>query len=156
MSTATDTAPDTLHGTLQRYPASPCLAPLVIDYFSADHADELRLLAPEPSAKHGATLLLDLGAPPEAWLCRGTAPRGPLVMRGPVFGARLRNGIAQRLVRLQEGTPLLTWQRLEHVMACAEAHGGLGVQALLERLCDAPYTAHRIVALDRYLAERLL
>lgn len=142
--------------TLQRYPASPALQALVIDYFSADSADELRQLAAQPCARHGATLLLDLGAPGEAWLCRGTAPRGPLVMRGPVFGARLHNGIGQRLARFEPGTPLLTWQRYEHVIAFAEPGAAERVQRLLQQLRDAPYTAHRIVGLDRYLAERLL
>jgi hypothetical protein len=120
--------------TLQHYPAAPVLRPYVNGYFSVEGPIDPEAL--QAAAEGEAVLLCDLGAHPLAWMLRPGRLREHAFV-GPLFGALLQPGVAERLTR-------------------GDADAGFSTQRLLLQLRAAPSMAFRIVALDRYLIARLV
>jgi len=120
--------------TLQHYPAAPVLRPWVNGYFSVEGPIDPHAL--QAAAVGETVLLFDLGAHPLAWMLRpGRLLEHAFV--GPLFGALLQPGVAERLT---QGDP----------------DGAFSTQRLLLQLRAAQSMAFRIVALDRYLIARLV
>ena len=120
--------------TLQHFPAAPVLRPYVNGYFSVEGPIDPEAL--HAAAEGEAVLLCDLGAHPLAWMLRASRLHQHTFV-GPLFGALLQPGVAERLTR---GDP----------------DAGFSTQRLLLQLRAAPSMAFRIVALDRYLIARLV
>jgi hypothetical protein len=122
--------------TLQHYPAAPVLRAQVASYFSVEGPADAALLK-AARADDEAVLLFDLGPQPVAWMLRQGQRSIGHGFEGPLFGALLREGLAERLAR-------------------TEPDGAFATQRLLLQLKAAPSMAFRIVALDRYLMARLI
>ncbi len=130
--------------TLQHYPAASDLRVHVTGYFSIDgpaDSAELRRAWPEANAdgealQGRAMLVFDLGA--RWWAVASSTGLVPGHMFvGPVFGALLKAGAGERLLNAQPDDAFAT-------------------ERLARQLRAAPSTAFRIVAMDRYLATRLM
>lgn len=121
--------------TLQHYPAAPVLRPFVNGYVSVEGPIDAEAL--QAAAEGEAVLLCDLGSQPLAWMLRAGRLREHRFV-GPLFGALLQPGVAERLTR------------------AGDPDAGFSTQRLLLQLRAAPSMAFRIVALDRYLIARLV
>jgi hypothetical protein len=121
--------------TLQHYPAAPVLRAEVASYFSIDGPADASMLH-AARADDETALVFDLGPRPLAWLLRSGRSLAH-AFDGPLFGALLKAGTAERLARSEPG-------------------GAFATQRLLLQLRAAPSMAFRIVALDRYLIARLV
>lgn len=142
--------------TLQHYPAAPVLREHVASYFSVEEPADGAMAEELTNSSDDALLIFELGAQAQGWLCRAGARRDAPLFGGPLFGAWLKPGSAQALLRLRAHSPIAGVQAFDQAMAQAEPQGAATAQRLLRNLRAAPFMAFRIVALDRYLIARLV